>query len=210
MARVKICGFTRERDVDRAVEAGVDAVGAIVDVPVDSPREIDPGRARSIFERVPPFVSTVLVTMPASVERAEERIGQVGPDAVQVHGGLSPEAVAELATRDVTVIAAVDHDEDRIEAYATAADALLVDSTDEAGAGGTGRTHDWDATRALAQLDVPLVLAGGLTPENVAEAVETVEPYAVDAASGVEAEPGRKDPDRVRSFVGAATGVGDR
>jgi phosphoribosylanthranilate isomerase len=209
MARVKLCGFTREADVDRAVEAGVDAVGAVVDVPVDTPREVDPERARALFDRVPPFVSTVLVTMPESVERARTLLAQVDPDVLQVHDGLEPAAVAELAAEQ-TVVAAVSHGTDRVEAYAAAADALLVDSTDDAGAGGTGRTHDWAATRELDRLDVPLVLAGGLTPENVREAVETVDPDAVDAASGVEDTPGRKDPERVREFVAAATEVRGR
>ncbi len=202
MARVKVCGFTREADVDAAVAAGVDAVGAIVDVPVDTPREVSPGLARELFAAVPPFVSTVLVTMPESVDQARELVETVEPDALQVHAGVAPSEVETLAAA-VPTLAAVEPDDPAIEAYGRAADGLVVDSTDESGAGGTGRTHDWTATRELA-LDTPVVLAGGLTPENVAQAVEVVEPFAVDVASGVEAEPGRKDPEQMTAFVEAA------
>jgi phosphoribosylanthranilate isomerase len=94
---------------------------------------------------------------------------------------------------------------DEAPGYADSADAVLVDSVDDAGGGGTGETHDWDRTREFADsVDVPVVLAGGLTPENVGEAVETVEPYGVDTASGVEHEGGLKDHDAVRAFVAAA------
>ncbi|MDR5655704.1 phosphoribosylanthranilate isomerase [Halodesulfurarchaeum sp. HSR-GB] len=205
MVRVKLCGFTRQVDVTRAVEAGVDAVGAIVDVPVETPRAVDGEHAARLFAAVPPFVSTVLVTMPESVDRARELIDRVDPDAIQVHAGLAPAEVEALAD-ETPVIAAVGHDEPAVAAYADAADALLIDSTDESGAGGTGQTHDWTATRELTQLDTPVVLAGGLTPENVRSAVSTVDPYAVDAASGVEAEPGQKDGAAMDQFVAAARG----
>jgi phosphoribosylanthranilate isomerase len=204
MVRVKVCGFTHEADVAAAVEAGVDAVGAIVDVPVETPRAISPARAKDLFATVPPFVSTVLVTMPESVERARELVDVVRPDAVQIHAGLPPEAIESLAASGPRTIASVSHDDSAIADYAAAADALLVDSTAHSGAGGTGRTHDWTATREVDTLDSPLILAGGLTPENVAEAVSTVDPYAVDVASGVEAEPGRKDSAAVDAFVARA------
>ena len=96
---------------------------------------------------------------------------------------------------------------DDAPAHDDPADALVVDSLDESGAGGTGETHDWARTRALVgSLSSPVVLAGGLTPGNVADAVETVDPFAVDVASGVEADPGRKDPAAVSAFVRAAGG----
>jgi phosphoribosylanthranilate isomerase len=122
---------------------------------------------------------------------------------------LPPEKLGGLAARvDASVVAAVDADAD-LAAYADAVDALLVDSTDERGAGGTGETHDWERTRErTADLDVPVILAGGLTPENVAEAVATVDPYAVDTATGVEREGGLKDHDAVTAFVARAGGRG--
>jgi phosphoribosylanthranilate isomerase len=106
------------------------------------------------------------------------------------------------------VIVAVDATDSDLVDYADAADALLVDSVDESGAGGTGETVDWERTRdRVDDLGVPVILAGGLTPENVAAAVETVDPFGVDVASGVEREGGRKDHDAVRAFVDAAQGV---
>lgn len=206
MTRAKICGLTRAADLDAALQAGADAVGVICDVPVDTAREVDRATAVQLLDRVPPFASGVLVTMPESVEQAVELVDETNPAAVQIHGGLAPSKVGGLAARlDRPVLAVVAHDDPDVGAYAAAADALLVDSRGEAGGGGTGEVHDWSATLALLDVvDVPLVLAGGLTPANVAEAIETVGPYAVDAASGVEADPGRKDHDAVRSFVAQA------
>lgn len=205
--RVKICGLTSEADRGAAIDAGADAVGFITGVPVDSPRAISADTAATLVEGVPPFVTSVLVTMPASVQEAVDLQATVGADAVQVHGTLSPRKLGGLSARlDVPVIAAIDLADD-VEAYAEVANAVLVDSTDEDGAGGTGETHDWERTRDIrAGIETPLILAGGLTPENVAEAVETVDPFGVDTASGVERAGGEKDHDAVAAFVDRATG----
>ncbi|MFC4447827.1 phosphoribosylanthranilate isomerase [Halorussus aquaticus] len=212
MTRTKICGLTRREDLEVAVEAGADAVGLLVDVPVDSPREIDVQRAVELADAAPPFVTTVLVTMPDSPERAVELVRAVEPDALQIHGELGAGDLAYLtATVEAKVLKVVDAaDPEQARRYDEVADGLLVDSVDDEGAGGTGRTHDWERTAELAAtLDSPVVLAGGLTPANVADAVRAVEPFAVDVASGVEADdvesvPGRKDPDAVAEFVTAA------
>jgi phosphoribosylanthranilate isomerase len=212
--RVKVCGITNPEDRDVAVAAGADAVGLIAGVTVDTPREVGLDEAHDLAGGVPPLVSAVLVTMPDCVATARERVARVRPDAVQVHG-LDPEEVADLADSladvegpQTAVVAAVDaeSDEGTLRGYADAADGLLVDSIDEDGGGGTGRTHDWTLTRErVADLDTPVVLAGGLTPDNVAEAVATVDPFAVDVATGVERSGGVKDHDAVRAFVRAAT-----
>lgn len=204
--RVKICGLTGAADRDAAVRAGADAVGFITGVPVDSPRAIDDDTAAELVDGVPPLVTSVLVTMPASVQEAVDRQATVGADAVQVHGTLSPRKLGGLVARvDVPVVAAVDLADD-VEAYAEVADAVLVDSTDDEGAGGTGETHDWERTRDVRErIETPLILAGGLTPENVATAVETVDPFGVDTASGVEQAGGEKDHDAVTAFVDRAT-----
>ncbi|MFC6721693.1 phosphoribosylanthranilate isomerase [Halobacteriaceae bacterium SHR40] len=201
--RVKICGITSAEDRDCAVQAGADAVGFISQVPVDSPREITPEQVSELVAGVPPFVTSVLVTMPDTVEAAVDLGEQTRADAIQIHGTLTPEEIEELQERiSIPVIVAVDIDEEAIEAYADAASALLVDSTDADGGGGTGRTHDWGRSRELHEsIDSPLILAGGLTPENVAEAVGTVEPFAVDTASGVEQSGGVKDHDAVEQFT---------
>ena len=203
MTRVKLCGVTTSEDRDAVVAAGADAVGVIHGVPVDTPREVDEATAQSLVAGVPPLVTSVLVTMPTTVQRAVKRVDEIEPDAVQVHDGLEPAELGALSRRvSQQIVAVVDAGADDIEAYADHADALLVDSVDDEGAGGTGETHDWERTRDLvASLDVPVILAGGLTPDNVAEAVRTVRPFAVDTASGVESEGGVKDHDAVRRFV---------
>ncbi|MDS0283518.1 phosphoribosylanthranilate isomerase [Haloarcula onubensis] len=228
MTRVKVCGVTSAADRDAVVAAGADAVGVIHGVPVDTPREVDGATAESLVAGVPPLVTSVLVTMPTTVQQAVNRVDEIEPDAVQVHDGLEPAELGALSRRVTQqIVAVVDAAADDIEAYADHADAVLVDSVDADGAGGTGETHDWERTAELVDaLDVPVVLAGGLTPDNVAEAVRTVGPFAVDTASGVERAPddrdarrgaerndgvessgGLKDHDAVRAFVANATGA---
>lgn len=209
MTRAKLCGITREADRDAAVAAGADAVGVIVGVDVETPREITPERAAQLVDGIPPFVSSVLVTMPASVQDAVATQQKVGADAIQVHGTLSPAYVGGLRSRvEGSVLAAVGPDADLV-AYAEEADALLVDSVDDDGGGGTGETQDWERTRTrVADVDAPVILAGGLTPENVATAIATVQPYGVDTASGVELEGGVKDHDAMAAFVENATSAG--
>ncbi|WP_435117836.1 phosphoribosylanthranilate isomerase [Halolamina sp. C58] len=214
MVRAKLCGLGTEADVHAAVDAGADALGFITDVGVDTPRELSPERAATLADTAPPFVTTVAVTIPESVGAAVEVADRVDPDALQIHGEFGPDDVREIRERagvDVVVAVSAD-DRDRAVELDGAADALLVDSLTETDAGGTGETHDWEQTRELREeLSTPLVLAGGLTPENVREAVATVDPFAVDVASGVERddEPGRKDHDALAAFVTEATRAAD-
>jgi len=209
--RVKICGITREEDRTAAVEAGADAVGFVADVPIETPRELSSERARSLVSGVSPLVTSVLVTMPDSVQDAVSLQDRVGADVVQIHGGLSPEHLGGLASRiDAHLVATVDADQNDIDEYAAATDAILVDSSDDHGAGGTGETHDWSLTREhVERLDTPVILAGGLTADNVAEAIEIAGPFAVDTSSGVEHEEGRKDHDAIQAFVDAARTAGE-
>lgn len=209
--RIKICGLTHPDDVASAVRAGADAVGVISEVPVDSPREVAPDRAAALLADLPPFVTGTLVTMTDDPGEAIELVERVGPDAIQIHSRPEPVACEEIRGTGADLLLAVGADDvDGIDDYEGAIDALVVDSTDEDGAGGTGETHDWERARAAtAGLETPVVLAGGLTPENVAEAVRTVEPFAVDVASGIESEPGRKDPAAVGAFVERATATTD-
>lgn len=204
--RVKICGVTTDGDRDAAIRAGADAVGFIADVPVETPRELAPETAAELVDGVAPFVTSVLVTMPGSVRDAVTLQERVAADVVQVHGTLDPPAVDALGARlDAPVLAAVEATDGDIEAYAAGADGLLVDSAGREGGGGTGETHDWRRTREYVRtMDVPIVLAGGLTPDNVARAVRTVQPFGVDVASGVEREGGRKDHEALAAFVAAA------
>jgi len=210
MVRSKICGVTNEADLQAVAESGADAVGVITEVSVDTSREVAPDRAADLVAAAPPFLSTVLVSMPDTATRAVELAGAVAPDAIQLHGEFDDAAVRYVRREArADVITAVDAaDPDRVRGYDGVADAILLDSTTEDGAGGTGETHDWHAARALVDdLATPVVLAGGLTPENVADAARTVEPYAVDVSSGVERSDGEKDHEAVESFVRNANGV---
>lgn len=209
--RVKVCGVTREADLRAVAAAGVDAVGVVTDVTVDTPREVDPARAAALLDAAPPFLSTTAVTMPDGPAAAGEVVDRTGADHLQVHGLTDPDALADLrdAVRARLVVAVDADDPETARAVAPIADAVLVDSATADGGGGTGETHDWGATRALAaDLGVPVVLAGGLDPENVATAVRTVAPYGVDVASGVERAGGVKEPDAVEAFVREARRAG--
>jgi phosphoribosylanthranilate isomerase len=213
MTRVKICGLTTPAAVDAAVDAGADALGFITDVPVDTPREIDSTVAADLVAAVPPFVTTTLVLMPDEPGDAVDLARTIQPDVLQLHCDFAPEELqfvrAESSTKLVVAVDAAESD--RARELDDVVDALLVDSTTEEGAGGTGETHDWAATADLAAtLDSPVVLAGGLTPENVAEAVETAAPYGVDVASGVESSGGIKDAEAVRRFVSEVRRVDGR
>ena len=204
MARVKICGLTDPADLRAAIEAGADAVGIISSVPVDTPREVDRGAAAELVAEVPPFVTATLVTMPEDADHAVDLVRAVRPDAIQLHGEFTAEDIGYIrAETGIKVVPAVDYtDTERAHELDEAADAILVDSTTEDGAGGTGETHDWDATADLAEtLTSPVILAGGLIPDNVAKAVRAAAPFAVDVASGVEREPGQKDHTALATFV---------
>jgi phosphoribosylanthranilate isomerase len=210
MVRSKICGVTNEGDLQAVAESGADAVGIVTEVSVDTPREVAPDRAADLVAAAPPFLSTVLVSMPDTATRAVELAGAVAPDAVQLHGDFDEEDIRYVRRETrADVITAVDATApDRVRGYDGVADAILLDSTTEDGAGGTGETHDWHAARTLVEeLSTPVVLAGGLTPANVTDAVRTVDPYAVDVSSGVERSGGEKDHDALSAFVRNADGV---
>lgn len=209
MARVKVCGQTREADVAASVAAGADAIGVIVDVPVDTPREVDRDTAASLLDAVPPFVTSVLVTMPESAAAVGSLLADLDPDAVQIHAGLGIaglEAVTEMTDLPVLIGAGVEESA-AITDLAELGDALLLDSRDESGAGGTGRVPDWKrANEIRAAVETPVILAGGLTPENVGDGIAAVDPFAVDVATGVESRGGVKDHEAVERFVEAARG----
>lgn len=212
MVRVKVCGVTSESDLRAVDDAGADAVGVISEVTVDTPREVSLSRASTLFDAAPPFLTTTLVSMPSSVTRAVELAATVSPDVLQLHGDFDADEFQRISAQtDARVVAVVDSDSSaRARAIAHVVDGVLVDSVSDGGAGGTGETHDWTATAEVVEtLDAPVTLAGGLTPDNVAEAVRTARPYGVDVASGVEAEGGVKDHDAVRAFVRNATAAGD-
>ncbi len=210
--RVKICGITRKEDLEAAAAAGADAVGFVVGVAF-SPRNISLADAKKLMRQVPPFVKTVLVTVPASLEDLVETCEALDPDAVQVHGEhlLDFGAVRDKLPAKLVIGAVKANHPDVVGNAAKAAktfDAVILDSFVDGKHGGTGVIHDWNGSKHIKQVihPKPLILAGGLNPENVAEAVRTVEPYAVDVSSGVERQPGIKDYRKMVKFVRNAKG----
>lgn len=213
MTRIKICGIKNGVDRDCAVFAGADAVGFVVEIP-RSRRNISREMARSLIKDIPPFTSSAIVIEPESVKEAAELALETGADVIQVHGTLGTEELKTL--KDMIhqrIVAAVGVDPRGMEVtksidvarkLAKVADALLLD-TFNGKFGGTGEVHDWEFSATLVkELDIPVILAGGLSPTNVAEAVRKVKPYAVDVSSGVETDgrkDGKKDCEKIRNFI---------
>ncbi|HKK05606.1 MAG TPA: phosphoribosylanthranilate isomerase [Gammaproteobacteria bacterium] len=198
--RIKFCGITRARDAREAVRLGADAVG-LVFYP-ESPRAVSIAQAVEVAKTVPPFVSVVGLFVDAEAAYIREVVSAVRIDLLQFHGDERPEACAgfqrpyikALRMREGVDVAAY------ARSYPEAA-GLLLDAYVAGQPGGTGSRFDWE--RIPADLSRPLILAGGLTPDNVGEAVRRVKPYAVDVSGGVEADKGIKDPDRMAAFAEA-------
>ena len=203
--RVKIGGITNLADARAAIAAGADALGFVF-VP-GTPRYISPDLAGEIVRELPPFIARVGLFVDAETRTVAEALVRSGMDTLQFHGEETPDFVRQFR-RAVKVMKAfrVRGEETllRLPAYADAADAILLDAYVAGAHGGTGAQFDWELAIQARALGRPLVLAGGLTPANVAEAVRTVRPYGVDVSSGVESAPGQKDPAKLEEFVRAA------
>jgi phosphoribosylanthranilate isomerase len=205
--RTKICGITREKDLTVAMDAGADAIGFLVGVP-SSPRNLTLERAEKLLDQVPIFIDSIVVTAPKSIEWLVEIYDRLKPSGIQIHGKEELDSsIIHEKIGDVNLIKTVYVTEDTlneavIEDLKTF-DAVLLDSFSKGQYGGTGKVHDWSLSRQIKQAvaPIPVILAGGLNPENVKEAILAVEPYAVDVASGVEANPGIKDQNKVRAFI---------
>jgi phosphoribosylanthranilate isomerase len=201
MPVVKICGLTNLDDARAALEAGADYLGFVLYQ--GSPRAVRPARLAVLVERLPAGVRAVGVFVNATCETVRKIVADCRLYAVQLHGSESPEAFARMG---VALWRAVRREADEWApqpARWTAAECLVVDAAPAGVYGGAGQVADWTAAAELARTH-RTVLAGGLTPANVAEAVQRVQPWGVDVASGVESSPGRKDHDRVAQFVRAA------
>jgi phosphoribosylanthranilate isomerase len=197
--KVKVCGITNPDDALEAVEEGVDALG--FNFYPSSPRHIDPGEARGIISRLPPFVVTVGLFVNVADPRDVDRTARAaGVQVLQLHGDETPDYCLRLSGWTLIKALRVGPGPIREEPDQYPVSALLLDAHDESLFGGTGKVFDWSlATRVRGSR--PIILAGGLNPENVARAIRTVHPYAVDVCSGVERSPGRKDAARLRAFM---------
>ena len=206
--RVKVCGITNKEDLKAAVDAGVDALGFVVDVP-ESPRNVSVDRAQNLVKAVPPFVQCVVVSVFKSREHLKALCSSVAPDAVQIAGTLPAADAVCGSLRGIQVIRTIAVNERTVPETAlrsaTHCDAVLTDSSLPGVHGGTGTPHNWAISRAIKDLiaPTPLILAGGLTAANVQTAIKIVRPYAVDVSSGVEARPGVKDYAKLRAFMEA-------
>ena len=196
---VKVCGITRLEDALHAVEHGATAIGFVFWP--SSPRSIDSHGAAEIIAGLPSDVTTVGVFVNETVEGIRSVVGKTGIIAVQLHGDEPPEYAHAIGC-PILRSASVDDAADIGDAWPPST-TLLVDAFDPVRRGGTGRVVDWSRAAQLAR-QRPIVLAGGLTPDNVADAVAVVRPYGVDVSSGVEATPGVKDPEKVSRFLANA------
>lgn len=202
MTLVKICGITNLADARAAVDAGADALGFNFYRP--SPRYISPPDARKIIDQLPHSVLKVGVFVNEGLHSLMHITAEAGLSAVQLHGDESPEYCHEIAgTYVIKAFGAGDNL--HVDAYNV--DAIMLDTKDDLLHGGTGRTFDWSIAQRTNQSVPKLFLAGGLSPENVAEAIATVRPYAVDACSSLEERLGKKNHDRVNAFVKAVRRV---
>lgn len=204
MIKVKICGVRTPEDARKCVDAGADALGMLL---APSPRRITVSQAREITEAMPPTVRPVIVMMPSTADEAITAARAIRPGAIQLQGDEPPEMVAEIkkALPGTCVVKAVHVGEGRemekALVYEKVADAILLD-TMSPNRGGSGTTHDWAISKKIvASVRKPVILAGGLNPENVADAIRAVRPYAVDVASGVEGEGRVKDVALVEAFI---------
>jgi len=197
MTKVKICGITSREDALVAVEAGADALGFVFFE--KSPRYLAPEQAAQIIAALPPFVQAVGLFVNAELDFVNRTADLCGLDLVQLHGDESPSYCQSVHRRIMKAFRVRG-----MESLAVLPDyqvsAYLLDAYSPNAYGGTGERFDWDCAIA-AKKHGPIVLAGGLDPDNVAAAVAKVAPYAVDVSSGVESQPGRKDPEKVRRFI---------
>ena len=201
LTRVKICGITRWEDAQLAVELGAAALGFNFYRP--SPRYIDPAAARAIILKLPPLITPVGIF---ANESDGEYVARVAEESrvrvVQLHGPQFPSLQGALADFSSIRAVAVKEGFQPETLRALDGDAFLLDAFDAELLGGTGKSFNWALAREANRFGT-IILAGGLTPENVGQAIREVRPFAVDVASGVEAAPGRKDPAKLRAFFAA-------
>jgi phosphoribosylanthranilate isomerase len=202
MVRVKICGITNSTDAQLCAALGAHAIG--LNFYPKSPRAISPFAAEKIIRDLPPFTSTVGIFVNWAPEAVIALCQALRLNFAQLHGHETPQVVAEVAKKIPVIKALCVAQGDQLPGFAKymAASAFLLDAGNAGDFGGTGQTTDWMLAHKAAQTR-RIILAGGLTPINVADAITAVRPFAVDVASGVESRPGKKDPTKLRGFFNA-------
>ncbi len=202
--RIKMCGMTREKDVEAGVNAGLDALGFIFYE--KSPRNVYPDFVRAVISKVPPFVDCVGVFVDRDREEVQEIIEYCGLSHAQLHGKESPKYCerVERFTSPCHVIKAfrvgTNSKKEDFSPYDDLVHGYLLDTYEKGSVGGTGTSFDWSIIEAL-ELQRPMILAGGLSPDNVENAIRNISPFGVDVNSGVEVEPGVKDHELLKEFV---------
>ena len=199
MTRIKICGITNLDDGLEAIAAGVDALGFVF-VP-NTPRYITPSQAKLVIKQLPPFITNVGLFVDNEIGEIEDIVNHCKLDAVQLHGNESPEMCSQISLQ--TKVIKSFHVKKELQVLRNEianyrVDAYLLDTFIKGKAGGTGQTFDWRIAEGLSQR---IILAGGLTPDNIGTAIAQLQPYGVDVSSGVEKSPGKKDTNKIHSFV---------
>lgn len=195
---VKICGITNVEDALWAAQCGATAIGLIL--AEESPRRVTPEAARAIVSELPDSVLRVGVFVNHTVERVNECVRELGLSYAQLHGEEPPDYCRKVEANVIKAFRISSRsDLDSVKKYDV--DAFLLDAFSPARRGGTGKTFDWSLAVSAKEYGVPIIVSGGLNPENVAEVIERAAPAGVDASSGVESSPGKKDPERVRLFI---------
>lgn len=202
--KVKICGITNLNDAMAAVDSGADALGFVFFE--GSPRYIPHGKAYTIIKKLPSFTTTIGVFVNEKTEQIEKIVGLTGIDVVQLHGDEPPE-VCNISRRIIKAIRVKSLESlDPLKNYKDKVSAFLLDTFTPEILGGTGQIFNWDIAVEAKQFG-RIILAGGLTPDNIADSVRRVRPYGVDVSSGVESEKGKKDHKKMKLFIERAKGA---
>ncbi len=197
--RIKVCGITTRQDAEAAVDAGADGLGFIF--ADHSPRKVTPAAAKKIISRLPPFVDAVGVFVDEALDVVEKIVGDCRLTIVQLHGSESTAYCGAMPCRVIKAFRVGPELENAaLTPYADMVKGFLLDTYHKNMAGGTGKTFNWRLVQKT-NPPGPIILAGGLSPANVIEAIKQVRPFAVDVNSGVEYKPGRKDINKLKEFV---------
>lgn len=196
MVKVKICGITNKEDALLAVDLGADALGFIF---APSPRRITPQKAKEIIDILPPFVDRVGVFVNEEISRVKDIAQFCSLTTLQFHGDESSRYCTQFSQKVIKSFSIKEEIPPNIFEYKV--DAYLLDTFCEGKRGGTGKIFNWEVALKIKKLGFPLILSGGLNPDNVKDAIRKVRPYAVDVGSGVEDHPGKKSREKLREFI---------